>query len=362
MNEPSRIFILSQRSHANHASRGVFYEFEDVISTIDTVNLYSPNLALTYKVIRKAAKYTRFCQLFYSSLHQVTLTQKYDLFFACIQSPTDILSLWSVKNWRENCRVAVCWLDEIWLDQINIYKHHLQVLRAFDYIFLNFSSSIEPVANIVQRPCYEIPFGVDAIKFHPHLSYTQRSVAICNIGRRSIITHQALFALADKEKLFYIYDTCRSLDVNSYQEHRRLYSELLKQSRYFITNRAKFDEVFNQEELGPRFFEGIAAGTILLGTPPNCRSFTENFDWMDAVIPVPIDAPNIADVLRELDSNPKRLKIAHKNNITNALLRHDWVYRWKFILQVVDLPPTPQMASREALLRSLAKKAFEKSD
>lgn len=351
--------MLSQRGHASHASRCAFYEFEDVLSKIDTVDLYSPNLNLLYAVLRQAAKHTRFCQPFHSLLPQVTLTQKYDLFLACIQAPADILSLRSVRNWRENCRTAVCWLDEIWLDKIDIYRYHLQALREFDYIFLNFNFSVDRVAKIVQRPCSVIPFGVDAIKFHPRLTYSQRSVDIYSIGRRSTITHQALLNFADKEQLFYIYDTCRFLDVNNYQEHRRLYSNVLRQSRFFITNRAKFDEFFDQEELGPRFFEGIAAGAILLGTPPNCRLFTENFDWIDAVIPVPIDAPNIADILMELKSNPKRLEIAQKNNVTNALLRHDWVYRWKHILRTVNLPLTPQMALREAMLKSLAQRVFE---
>ena len=44
-----------------------------------------------------------------------------------------------------------------------------------------------------------------------------------------------------------------------YKEHRTLYINLIKRSRYFIANKAKFDSVNqtgNQEELGSRFFEG----------------------------------------------------------------------------------------------------------
>ena len=40
-----------------------------------------------------------------------------------------------------------------------------------------------------------------------------------------------------------------------------------------------------------------------------------------------------------------------------ALLRHDWAYRWKQILDIVGLEPAPQLEMREKSLKQLAEQA-----
>ena len=92
----------------------------------------------------------------------------------------------------------------------------------------------------------------------------------------------------------------------------------------------------------------------MLGVPPECESFTRNFDWEDAVIQVAYDAPNIVEILAELDSQPDRLQKIRTNNVVNSLLKHDWVYRWETILATVGLDSTPAMAARKANLQNLA--------
>jgi hypothetical protein len=52
-------------------------------------------------------------------------------------------------------------------------------------------------------------------------------------------------------------------------------------------------------------------------------AFEKNFDWSDAVIEIPFDCSNIADLDAQLD-HQERIRT---NNIVNSLLRHDWVYR-----------------------------------
>ncbi len=89
----------------------------------------------------------------------------------------------------------------------------------------------------------------------------------------------------------------------------------------------------------------------MLGVPPNCKPFAQNFDWEDAVIKIPYDAPNIAETINELDSQPERLQKIRTDNVINSLLRHDWVYRWEQILATVGLDSTPAIAARKANLQ-----------
>ncbi|BDA72766.1 hypothetical protein RIVM261_010640 [Rivularia sp. IAM M-261] len=346
-----------------HVSRGAVYELEDVIQNCDEVDVIAPNFNPTFfKVTNRIANCTanifRNGKYVQSLVNQkIEVNKNYDLFFFFCQSIQDVLVLNAIKGWRERCRYAVCWLDELWAKDIKSWLPQLRLLEDFDNIFLNFDGSISPVADIVRRPCHSLPYAVDAIKLCPYPNLTERCVDVLNIGRRSTVTHNALLDLVKHKNLFYIYDTIQDLYMADYRSHRGLYTNFLKRSRYMIVNKAKFDLTGKsnpQEEVGPRFYEAAAAGTIMLGVPPKCTAFTQNFDWSNAVIEIPFDCPNIAEIINELNEQSTFSERIRKDNITNSLLRHDWVYRWETILQIVGLETTPRIQARKAVLEKLA--------
>jgi hypothetical protein len=55
-----------------------------------------------------------------------------------------------------------------------------------------------------------------------------------------------------------------------------------------------------------------------------------------------------------LEAQPQRLAQIRRNNVTNSLLRHDWAYRWRAILDYVGLSVTETLVEREAQLNSVA--------
>jgi hypothetical protein len=208
-----------------------------------------------------------------------------------------------------------------------------------------------------------MPQGVDALRFCPWPDPPVRSIDVCNIGRRSPVTHGKLLEHARQGRIFYYYDTIKpaakqvTFHVSSGPEHRLLLANLLKRSRYFIANRSRANQpelTRGRDEIAGRFFEGAASGTIVLGDPPNIDEFRSRFDWPDAVIPMPFDAPEVAIRIEELDADPSRQARIRKDNVANALLRHDWVHRLRTILESVGVGPPPRMLAREARLRSLA--------
>ncbi len=69
---------------------------------------------------------------------------------------------------------------------------------------------------------------------------------------------------------------------------------------------------------------------------------------------MPYDAENIAEVLADLDSQSERMREIRKNGVVQSLLRHDWVYRWRAILDMVGLEPRPALIAREERLKKLA--------
>jgi len=290
-------------------------------------------------------------------IKKLHLENNYDLLLANCLLPSDLLALNALEGWRQRCRTAVCWLVEIWAGELHKWKGHLKILSQFDYVILNCSASVQPIQDKIRRPCFYMPPGVDAIQFCPYPDPPVRCIDVYNLGRRSLVTHQALLRMAEQKQIFYIYDTINKLETSHPSQHRSLIANTAKRSRYFFANAGKIDrpsETQKQAEIGPRFFEGAAAGTVMLGEYLQNDAFKNNFDWPDAVIEVPFHSPNIAEVLADLDSQPERLAEIRRNNVVQSLLRHDGVYRWRAILDIVGLEPRPALLAREQRLKELA--------
>ena len=358
-----RVCLFSQRNLQGLVSRCPSYEFEDVLCEIDRVDLLAPEPSPSHRVAQKLsnrlARHASIASL-NPGIKKLRLENNYDLFFANCLIPTDLLSLNALEGWKQCCRTAVCWLSELWGCELHKLKGHLKILSQFDYIILTCSASVQPVQDAIQKPCFYMPPGIDTIRFNPYPDPPVRCIDVYSLGRKSLVTHHALLRMAEQKQIFYIYDTIDKLDTSHPSQHRDLIANIAKRSRYFFANAGKIDlpsETHKQGEIGPRFFEGAAAGTIMLGDYPQNDAFRSNFDWPDAVIEVPFHSPNIAEVLVELDSQPQRLEKIRKNNIIQSLLRHDWVYRWRAILDIIGLEPMPPLIAREKRLKKLAKMA-----
>jgi hypothetical protein len=198
---------------------------------------------------------------------------------------------------------------------------------------------------------------VDALRFCPYPDPPRRAIDLLSIGRRSEQTHRALLRNAERDRIFYVYDTFSNLAAYNLDEHRLLLTNLAKRSRYFIANPGKIDtpeERDEASEFGNRHFEGAAAGALVIGERPRNKEFDRIFHWQDALIDFPFGGENIAEVMRQLDKQPERQVAARRNNMVEILLHHDWAYRWEYVLKLAQIPPTPQLLKRKEKLKQLA--------
>ncbi len=355
-----RICLFSQRHLQRLVSRCAEYEFEDLICEIDDAELLTPDPCWSFHFGQKVVnRFTRHSSIvfFNPSIRKLHLNRNYDLFVAICQFPSDLLSLNAVVRWRQHCRTSVCWLSELWAGELHKWKGHMKILSQFDYVVIPSSGTVQPVKDLIGQRCVYISAGIDTIRFCPYPNPPIRSIDVYNMGRKSPVTHQALLEIAEQRQIFYIYDTIKRMNTLYPAEHRSLVANIAKRSRYFIVNAPKVDcqfETCGQGEISYRFFEGAASGTVMIGETGESEAFKKHFDWPDAVIRIPFHAPNIAEMLCELDSQPERLERIRKNNIVQCLLRHDWVYRWRAILNLVGLEPRPALVAREQYLKKLA--------
>jgi hypothetical protein len=347
------------------------YEFEDVVQSVtgaDRIEALSYNTLefsrRTYKYLRLLSGSRSLAQRLAPSPAAQNLRREYDLFLPVFNHPHELYALAQVPGWRQHCRLGACFIVELWPHLLPGYL--LELLADFDHIFLGSRNTVAEVARISGRPCSYLPLAADVLTLAPYPSFPERVIDVCNIGRRSPVTHAALVALARERRIFYYFDTVaasgaglkqRTFRVENPSEHRLLLASILQRSRYFIANRARVNEpdfVSQGDEISGRFYEGAATGTVMLGEPPRTDEFQRQFDWPDALLRMQFDTPQIGALLQQLDRDPQRLERIRRDNVVHAARRHDWVHRIRTVFETLGLPMTEAMRARESRLQTLA--------
>ena len=353
--DQGRICVVSLRGSTRTLARCVGWELEDLLCELTGADLVAPipgRMPPTVaRVMRHATRTTRYLAHINPGYRRVTLDGRYDLIVVVAQFARDLVVMNALPGWRALTDVAICWLEEHWAAAPVPAR---SALSQFDYIVVNCHGSVGTVAAATGRPVTFQPPGIDGLLFCPWPNPPVRSIDVMNIGRRSEVTHRALLA---REDLHYYYDSVRFAGVVDPGEHRRLYSNLVKRSRYFIANRAKFDcaeQTAGQAELGFRFIEGAAAGAVVIGDHPRGGAFDEHFGWEDSLLAAPVDAPLIGDMIDELDRQPERIAAIRRRNVVNVLRRHAWAHRISVLLRTAGLPVPAAVDERLERLEATA--------
>lgn len=361
-----RICMPTGRGFTRRAFLGGHYEAQDVLAEIDDVDLIELEAGPRFEfmeLLQRRLLYrdvSRKIAFLNPGLRKVRLTREYDLFLVRCQTYWDLLYLNAVEGWKDYCKTTVLWLDELWAAAIPEHKYWLHILNQFDHVFIGYRGTVQPLSATIRRPCRWLPGGVDCLRFSPWPHPPSRVVDVYSMGRRWEGIHRVLVKAAGSHDIFYIYDTIPRIaetDVYDHRQHRSLFANVAKRSRCFMVAPGKMnsqDETQGQVEVGYRYYEGAAAGAILLGQPPDCEAFRELFPWQDVVIEVRPDGSDIMEVIATLNSEPARVRTIQQRNATEALLRHDWAYRWKEIFRVAGIEPLPAMGARERRLKELA--------
>jgi Glycosyl transferases group 1 len=361
-----RVCMPSMRSFARNAFRCGMYEAEDVLMDCADVDLlplqpskrFELRRSLHWKFLHKDV--SRRLAFMNPGLQPLSVTGNYDLFVFVCPIYSDPLYVNSIRGWKDRCKTSVCWIDELWANQVPKFRYWLPFLREFDHVILGLRGSVEAVSASLGRRCHYVAGAVDALRFSPYPDPPNRVIDIYSIGRRSEEIHRTLLKLARNRNLFYVHDSLQNVGNSQtvdHQEHRSLYANLAKRSRLFVVAPALANNpglTGGQVEVGYRYYEATAAGAVLVGQSPDCESFGKEFDWPDVVIQTKSDGSDVAKVVASFMEDPGRAQEISRRNALNALLRHDWVYRWEQILSIAGLPPTAGMQVRKSRLRELA--------
>lgn len=354
------------RHFKRNAYRCGLYEAQDVLSEIDDVDLIPLEPAWAAWVdeywLRTPLYHDRFSKLILANpgLKKVRLSKDYELFIAVCATFWDLPNINAIERWKDHCKTSICWLDELWVSDIPSYKHWLPALRQFDYVFVGYRDTVPALSRTADLPCFWLPGGVDALRFSPLSDPATRAVDVYSIGRRHEGIHHEMLNAAKRGEIFYLHDTHEGggmIGVSDHRQHRDLFANIAKRSRYFVVAAAKMDlndYAQGQVEVGFRYFEGAAAGTVMIGEAPDCDAYRELFGGPEAVIQIEPDGSDAMAVLQELSSEPERTAAISRRNTREALLRHDWLHRWSEMFRIVGIESSPRKALREQRLLQLA--------
>lgn len=346
------------------------YEFEDVIRRVDDVDALELHPAAAFELRQRIAHGLAWrhwhpaLMRLNPGVRPAVVERDYDLFVFVCMNVWDLLHLNAIRGWRERCRVKICFMVEFYSGLAGEHGHLLSLLGDFDHIFQSFSGSVAAVERATGKPCHHLPLAADALRFTPYPEPPARVIDVLSIGRRSEPVHEALLKLAAARGLFYLHDTIPGSLVrpSNPAQHRDMLANSAKRSRFFVTYPAKFGAGENQgqSEVGARYFEGLAAGAILLGQTPSAPAFRDDFPWSDAVIDARPDGSDLAEVLSGVEERPDEVQRLGERNAVHALRHHDWGHRWQSILRIAGVAPRPALDQRLSTLETLAVAAERK--
>lgn len=365
MGQSVRVAILSRRRAAQRVWHASQYEFEDVIAEIDDASLVSPlprRVNELGTMVHNASNRVGYRVGRARRALMVPSDEVVDaeVFFAVFAAPSEINALPHATAQLKRSRRKVAFLIEMYETQIESSRDYLRQLRGFDHIFVFTRSVIPAVERITGVPTSFLATGVDAELFAPRLPAPERHIDVMSYGRRLPRTHEVLTAAARDDSLHYFYDTVAGrFDVSDHRDHRLALAAALQRSRFALVYKNNDDpgrraRTAGEETLSNRYFEATSAGAVVLGTAPDVADFADNFDWPDAVVPIGAPAPDILRTIEELGSDPGRLAAARRAGILAALRRHDWAFRWRSVLESLELPESPALAERIARLEQRA--------
>ena len=353
------------RRFSRRAFQCGMYEAQDVLAQNDAVDLVTfetkPGFATRQTWHRRLLYHDISRRLihFNPGLKPIRLARDYDLFVVVCPNYWDLLYVNAIEGWKDHCKTSVCWVDEMWSAQIAQFKYWLHWLRQFDYIFVGIRGSAAPLSKAIDKECRWLPGAVDCLRFTPNPTPPQRVVDIYSMGRRWEGVHGALLDAAARKELFYVYDTFPGAESEPFdhRQHRDMLANMTKRSRFFMVAPPKMDtpeETQGQSGIGYRYYEGAAAGAVMIGQAPTCPEFAELFPWPDTVVPIRPDGSDVLQVLCQLSAEPQRLAAMAERNAGEALLRHDWAHRWNEMFRVIGMDLSPGMVAREEHLEELA--------
>ena len=217
------------------------------------------------------------------------------------------------------------------------YKH----LASLDTVFLGTEPFVKPISEGLKIPMHYAPMAANVYDVHARVG--NRPIAITGFGRQERKVANFLsdqFNRPDSDLMFYNTNFILGTELRDWRRYRAIFWQILRQSRLSMAYDHLYYNPSGTNEItyvGPRWFEGLAAGTVVVGKTPQAPDVPRLLDWEDATIDLPDEAEPAVQAIRDLLADRSRLEAAIRRNIVNMSLKHDWRHRAVDMLNLLGL-------------------------
>jgi hypothetical protein len=166
----ARVLILSLRNICRKAlfRGGPHYEFEDIISDIDSALFLAP------EVDPSSARFPSCTRMAYDApviltpgIQKIEKPKDYDMRCAICTPAQDLISVNAVIKLRDICRTSVCFAGQIQGKRHSKASSLLRILDKFDVIMLYYSRILKSLSERIDSKCLSLSLSVDTI-FGPY--------------------------------------------------------------------------------------------------------------------------------------------------------------------------------------------------
>lgn len=332
--------ILSCRASRLTMSRGLTFEFEDVVVDAD-LTAHMETAAVPTESVRRLAWRAHRAGRLVLDRSKPGPDGADELVFAMAQSPTDLADHMVFAPMIRAGGSSAAYIEEMWVKNVPLQPDVRRFLAEFDHVFVGCEGTVESLGEHLQTPVSYLPPSVDMDRFAAD-PWPATAIDVYAMGRRHPQLHDALQRWADADQhRFYLYDTFSgNVPIADHAQHRRKLADIIRRSRFFLANEAKVDEpnhTGHQSEVGYRFFEGAAAGAVMVGLSITAPAFERLFGWDEPVVTVDPSGDDIAERLKELDQDAGRRDAIRRRNAAGSLRTHDVAHRWRQVLDTLGL-------------------------
>lgn len=242
-----------------------------------------------------------------------------------------------------------------------LLRNWLRSFAMFDRIYLGIGDDVDEIAGHLGVKTAYLPMAANVLgaAARPYESRLDRPIAVSAIGRQKkdiVSTFCDRLNRPDSDEVVYYTNLLSVGEAQDLLRYRAMFWQILRKTRVSVS----FDHYFTSPDtakatyVGPRWFESLAAGTVVVGKAPPTEDRARLLDWEDAAIDLSTDPQTATDELLALLADEDRLRAASRENLAQMSLRHDWGHRLADILDAEGLARPDSLTARLETLRGHA--------
>ena len=249
---------------------------------------------------------------------------------------------------RRSAKTISVWMPEVWPSELD-GRLAFEGYDMIDHVFVGIREVVDLFSDLAPNADVRcLPPAADVLTFGGPDPEPKRNIAVIGIGRREPTQHGRILEWAAANQELYLYDTLHGKAV-SWRAHRDAVAGWYRQSRMAVCNYGKHDrphEIGDLRIVPGRLFEGLAAGAVLIGMPPDEENQRQ---LVGEVVVESSDSTDLGDLL-DTYNDPAARRDTSLRNASLAARRHDWAHRWRDVLDVLDIPRPERLDQRLELL------------